>query len=313
MPASTSTDTTLSRGARGRSRLRLLKDFYFIAPSIVLVGVLVLVPTVVVFFNSLFDWQPGYPSPFVGVENYVSLLTSASFHQVMFNELVFLLGMPLYTIVPVAIALILFEGVYGSAVYRTIFFFPSILSPAIVGIMFRSILAEDGMANSVLGALGLSSLKQDWLNNPYLVKPTLIAVITWAVLGVGVVIFSAALSALPPEHLEAARLDGANFWQRLRWIIAPELRPTIELWIAFQVITIFVGIFGWIYVLTSGGPNGASTTIDFDIYQTSLKYGFFGVGAAESVILLLIILLLGGLATAFRRFERRRARAGSAS
>jgi ABC-type sugar transport system permease subunit len=293
-----------SRRSR-REGARSWSDGYLIAPAVVLVCGLILVPTATVIYRSLFDWQPGYSSQFVGLDNFTHLFASPQFHKILANEGVYLLGIPVYTLAPLVIALILFEGAKGSALFRTIVFFPSILSPTIIGIMFRSVLAQDGMVNAILADVGLTRLQHDWLNDAALVKPTLIAVIAWALLGVGVLIFSSALSALPTDTLEAALIDGASWWQRLRFIVIPELAPTIQLWLGYQVIVIFTGIFGWIYVLTNGGPNQASTTLDYDIYQNSLEYGFFGLAAAEAVVLLALILGLLTIAVGARAVANR--------
>ena len=97
--------------------------------------------------------------------------------------------------------------------------------------------------------------------------------------------FGAALSSVSVELFEAAALDGANFLQRLRYVVIPGIRGTIVLYTVLQVLTVFLFLFAWIYVLTNGGPGFASTTMDFDIFERSMAQGFFGVAAAESIVL----------------------------
>src|SRR5262249_22465024 len=123
----------------------------------------------------------------------------------------------------------------------------------------------------------------------------------WAGLGVGVVIFSAALSSIPAELFEAAEIDGASWWQRLRYVMLPGMRSTVELYVVFQVLSVFLFLFGWIYVVTQGGPGYSSTTLDYDIYQNALSYGIFGLAAAESVYLLAIVLLILGVGAWLQR------------
>ena len=123
-------------------------------------------------------------------------------------------------------------------------------------------------------------------------KPVIIAVIAWATTGIGVVIFSAALSAIEPHLLEAADVEGASTWQKLRFVILPTLRPVIDLYAALMVLNVFVGLFAWIFVLTGGGPGFASTTLDYDIYQHALTYGQFGLAATESVYLLALVAIV---------------------
>lgn len=301
----TTSSLTSDRLGRAFRYARASGDLLLVLPALIIVGAFVLVPLGYVVYRSLFDWQPGVPSPFVGLTNYTELFQSETFRKVMANQGVLLLGLPLFTLLPLMISLLLFERVKGAAFFRTIYFFPSVLAPPIVAIMMRSVLAGDGLINTLLRSVGLGSLARPWLTSETLVKPTLIVVLAWASVGVGVIIFSSALSALPIENLEAATLDGANWWQRLRYIVIPDLRPTIELWITYQAISIFAFAFGWIYVLTNGGPNSASATLDFDIYQNALLFGFFGTAAAESVILLLIVAILGTVRALFVRRARR--------
>jgi ABC-type sugar transport system permease subunit len=277
------------------SRARSIADLPFILPAVGLMGFFVFVPVLVVLFRSVFEWNPGFASPFVGLENYADLARSEIFRQIVVNEFFYLLGLPLWTLLPLTIALVLFERVPASGLFRTIIFVPAVLSPAILGILFRAVLAPDGPVNAAFRALGLGWLSQDWLNDPNLVKPVIIAVMAWASLGTGVVIFSAALAAVPLDLFEAATLDGATWMQRLRFVVLPSLKPVIEIWVVLQVVTVFTSMFGWIFVLTAGGPGFASSTFDYDIYRNAIVNGRFGIAAAESAYLLVVVALLIGL------------------
>lgn len=296
---------------RARALAKRFHDIYLIAPAFLMVLIIFAIPTTVVILQSFFDWKPAGESPFIGFANYIELFTSPAFHQILFNQAVLLSGLPLFVLAPLVVSLLLFDRVKGAGVFRTIFFFPAVLAPPIVAIMMRAVLAEDGLINSLFRAVGLDALALPWLTDETLVKPTLIVILTWAGMGVGIVIFSSALSALPVEYVEAAMLDGATWGQRMRFIVLPELRPTLELWIAFQVISVFAFSFGWIFVLTSGGPNSSSATLDFSIYQNALKFGFFGLAAAESVFLLLIVGVLGAIRGLITRREHQRESAGN--
>jgi ABC-type sugar transport system permease subunit len=272
--------------------LRRLGDIGFLLPILLVIGLTIVVPTGSAIFHSFTNWDPGFSSPSVGLHNYAYLFGSSSFHQILENQAFLLLGLPLWVFAPLLIATALRERVPAPGLFRTILFFPATVSPAIIGILFVMILAPTGPLNSGLRAIGLGALAGDWLANTVLVKPTLIIVLAWATLGTGVVIFSAALSAVPDDLFEAAELDGATWWQRFRLVVLPGVRRILELWTVILVITVFVGVFPWIFTLTRGGPGYASTTIDFDIYQNALTFGYFGIAAAESVILLVIVALV---------------------
>jgi multiple sugar transport system permease protein len=277
----------------------------FLVPAAALVGGLLLVPIGTSIFRSFYNWNPGYASPFVGIANYTALASSVIFQQILRNEAVFLLGVPLWVLLPLAIALFLQDRVPIAGLVRTIIFFPAVASPAILGIFFRSVLAPGGTLNAILGSVGLGTLERNWLADPNLVKPVVIAVIAWSTAGIGVVIFSSALSAMEPHLLEAAEIEGASGWQKMRFVVLPSLRPVIDLYIALTVLIVFVGLFAWVFVLTHGGPGFASTTLDFDIYQHALSYGQFGLAAAESVYLLALVAVILVLASRLRRLRNR--------
>jgi ABC-type sugar transport system permease subunit len=187
----------------------------------------------------------------------------------------------------------------------TIIFFPAVASPAIVGIFFRGVLSSNGLLDTLLRSVGLGGLAKNWLSDPGLVKPVIICVVAWATAGVGVVIFSAALSGIDPNLIEAAEVEGASGLQKLRFVMIPALRPVIDLYLAFMVLIVFVGLFAWIFVLTAGGPGFASSTLDYDIYQHALFYGQFGLAAAESVYLLGLVVVVLLLASRLRRLNQR--------
>jgi ABC-type sugar transport system permease subunit len=284
-----------------RTASRQVGEHLFVLPMLILLTLVILVPTLFAVRGSFLDWEPGYSSPFVGLKNYRDVLGSDVFQQIMKNQLILLIGVPIWCVTPLFIAVLLHEGVPWKGLFRTIFFFPSILSPVIIGFVFRGMLRPDGSLNGILESIGLDFMARPWISDPTLVKPVIIFVVLWYTLGFGVLLFSAALAAVPEEQVDAARIDGANWLQRFRYVLLPSIMPTFLLNLVFSFATVFL-LFGYVYVLTQGGPGYASTTIDFDIYQNSLRFGRFGRAAAESVILLLMMsIVVGGVAAAGRR------------
>jgi ABC-type sugar transport system permease subunit len=282
--------------------LRSLGELGFVLPIVAVVGFLILVPTASVLVHSFTNWAPGYPSPWVAFQNYVDLARSPQFQQILENQGFLMLGLPLWIFLPLVVATMLHERVPAPGLFRTVYFFPATVSPAVIGILFSFILQPDGPLNTGLRKIGLGGLAGNWLADTRLVKPTLIVVLAWATVGTGVVIFSAALGAVPQELFEAAALDGASWWRRLRHVVLPGVRRVVELWAVILVVTLFVAVFPWIFTLTRGGPGYASTTIDYDIYQNALGFGRFGMAAAESVYLLVIVgVVVATGALAFRR------------
>ena len=298
--------------AHGKRRARRLGarlgELGFLAPVIVLVLAVVLVPAANAIYHSFTDWIPGYQSPWVGLDNYRELIQSESFRQILVNEAFYLLGLPIWVFLPLVVAVVLHDRVPGAGIFRTIYFFPSILAPALLGVLFRFILTQDGMLNTALESVGLGALTQDWLASPGLVKPTIIFILAWASMGTGVVIYAAGLSSISAELFDAAEIDGASWWQRLRYVVVPALRPIIVLWTVFQVISVFVFLFAWIFVLTKGGPGYSSMTLDYDVYQNAIELGYFGTAAAEAVAIVVIVLAILAGGWALRRLAARLAR-----
>ena len=288
-----------SRGSSTRRTLRAPDDapllggnLVLLVPLVVLEAAVLFAPLVYVFVRSFYDWQPGGVSTYIGMENYAILFADPEFWQVVGNQLFYLLGLPLWVAAPLVVAFLLREHVRGAGFFRSVYFFPAVMSPAIVGLVFRSLLSTGGPLDTFLNNIGLGWLSLPWLTSEYLVKPVIIVLVLWAGFGTGVLIFAAALGAVPQDIFDAARLDGVGFWREFWHIAIPSIRPTIVLWIMFQIISIFLFMFSWIYVLTGGGPGLASTTLDFSIYQQFMRFGFFGTAAAESVVLVIFILLV---------------------
>ena len=292
---------TSSRIGVGRSQRDRMSAPILLGPAGISVLAMLYIPTVFVAVMSFFRWRPGRSSPWVGFDNYATVLKSDAFRQVMKNQMVLLLGMPLWVLVPLAIAFLLYEGTWFASVWRMIYFVPAVLSPALVGILFRTLLAGDGPINEVLRKLGLGFLAKNWLTEPHLVKPVIIMLVLWAGVGTGVLIYSSALSAVPPSLFEAARLDGAGWYAQMRYIALPSIRDSIVLWAAFQVLALFLFMFSWVFVLTGGGPGLSSTTIDFLIYQEVFRFGFYGTAAAQASLMVLTILAVIGLPSLLTR------------
>lgn len=290
----------------GRSALVLL------IPVIVLEAAILFAPLLYIAYRSFFNWQPGGVSEFNGVDNYVELFSDPAFWQVVGNQFFYLLGLPLWVIAPLLVAFMLREKVKASGFFRSVYFLPAVMSPAVVALVFRALLSVDGPVNALLRTVGLGSLARPWLSDETMVKPVIILLVLWAGFGTGVLIFSSALSAIPKHLFEAARLDGVGFWGEFWHIAVPSIRNAVVLWMIFQVISIFLFMFSWVYVLTRGGPGLSSATMDFAIYQEFMRFGFFGTAAAQSVVLVLLILACAGVgALVMRLLGRDRSRGGN--
>jgi multiple sugar transport system permease protein len=283
----------------GRVRTRtqpVLAALPYVAPLLVAAALVVLAPALWGLSRSVFNWQPGSSSPYVGLDNFRVLANSTTFRTILVNEGVYLLGLPIWTILPLLIAVFLFTRVRFAGLIRTLIFLPAVVSPALLGIMFTPILAPSGLVNTTLRSSGVGGLAHAWVDDPALVKPTIIVLLAWANVGLGVAIFTAALTSIQPEFLDAAAVSGATSWQRIRYVILPGIRRTLILWMTFQALGVFLWLFGLIFALTAGGPGNSSTSIDYDIFTNTITNGIFGVGAAESVYLLGMVVAIAVIA-----------------
>ena len=193
------------------------------------------------------------------------------------------------------VAALLYERVPAPGIFRTIFFFPATVSPAVIGILFSFILGPTGPLNSTLRDARARRPRSELARRPVARQAGDHRRARMGDDGHGRRDLLGGALGLPPELFEAAALDGASWLQRFRYVTVPSVRRVIELWVVILVITVFVAVFPWIFTLTRGGPGFSSTTIDFDIYQNALQFGYYGIAAAEAVVLLVIVAVVVGL------------------
>lgn len=231
---------------------------------------------------------------FVGLKNYIEIFTSdTDYANGILHTLSFTVISNIVKLVPaLLLAVMLQEGLRGKGVYRTILYLPSILPFVIIGIVFKSMFNyEHGLINTILEALNLEFLQQKWLSDLDVVWKSIFGVDAWRGIGYCMTIFLAGLQAIPKSLYEAAKIDGANFWQRLRYITLPMLSGAIMINLVFG-LTYGLKVFDIVYVLTNGGPGHATevmTTYSFQLYST----GNYGMSTALDTILLVITAIIG--------------------
>ncbi|MCC7025228.1 MAG: sugar ABC transporter permease, partial [Thermomicrobiales bacterium] len=186
------------------------------------------------------------------------------------------------------LAMLLHQRPWGWRVYRTIIFLPYIVAIPVSAIAIGAIVSFRGGLNQFLRAAGLDPLLRDWLGRPESALWVVLAAIVWRELGFGIILFLARLANVDQALFEAAELDGANWWARLRDITVPELRGVIAFFAVIEVITVLVWTFAWVYVLTRGGPAGATMVVDLYIFQQAIQFRSYGIAAAAAVVLLAV-------------------------
>jgi raffinose/stachyose/melibiose transport system permease protein len=210
----------------------------------------------------------------------------STFHDALKHSLLLLLAVPVMLVLAIFFAVLLYERARGWRIYRSVLFMPYILAVPIVGIVASYIFELNGALNSILRAVGLNGLALDWLGSEHLSLLTVAIVIVWRELGFGIVLFLARLLSMSEEHLEAARIDGAGWWNQLRYVILPELRSTIEFYVVVASITMLAWVFAYVYTITAGGPGTSSTVLELYIYNQGLRNSLPGMASAVAVVLL---------------------------
>ncbi|MFB0545410.1 MAG: carbohydrate ABC transporter permease [Anaerolineae bacterium] len=259
------------RLARLTYKRREVESFWgplFVMPAILLLAVFRFYPLLRGMGYALTDWDGMHPPEFIGLANFERLLFhDRLFRAAIFNSFKVLLSLPVWVLFPLILALLIHQKVPGWKFFRAAFFFPYVLSAVMVAAMFTMVLRVDGAVNSILCFVGLDALALDWLGTLYTALPTIIAVALWATFGVGVIIYLAALATLEQDLLDAATVDGANWFQILWHVVIPSIRPTIEFYTVLQIKMMLAGLFAYIFVLTGGGPGSSTYLPEYLIWE----------------------------------------------
>ncbi|WP_370445251.1 carbohydrate ABC transporter permease [Oceanibium sediminis] len=263
----------------------------FLAPAILFFMVYVIIPIFQSFNLSLYRWDGLGAAEYIGMANYEELLADRAFETSLWNNLKWLLLYLLAIPGGLFIALLLNQTVAGIRLYKSLFFFPFVISQIVVGLVFTWFYDPTfGLLNVMLGWFGLGPLNV--LGDPDLVTYGIIAAGLWPQTAYCMILYLTGLNAVDPEQIEAARLDGAKGWRMLWYVIIPQLKPAT--FIAF-VVTIIGALrsFDLISIMTNGGPFGSSRVLSFYMFEKALsEYGFrMGYGAAIAVVLFLIMLV----------------------
>lgn len=282
-------------GPRGTLRRReAITGLASVAPALLLVAVVIWYPVAQTFQYSFTDWN-GAKASWVGVENYADILAGSDFWTPLRNNAIFVLAIPGILVLSLVVAVLLFEQVPGWRFFRSVYYLPTILSAAVVGMLMRAMFNSRGVVNRLLENVGLESFSQNWLGSVHTAFVVLIFTFYWQTLGQGVLIFLAGLSSIPNEVIEAAQLDGASWWRRLWQIIVPLLVPTVAYFTVINAIWAFVGVFALVYTVTEGGPGYGTTPLDLMIYRRAFEFGKMGYASAMAVLLFCLVFVISAI------------------
>jgi multiple sugar transport system permease protein len=263
----------------------------FIAPSFIPLVAFLLLPMLAAVTLSFSEWDLLTPPSWVGIANYVELFKAPSFWETLRHSLLFIIGyLPLVYLLGLLAALALNNKFRGSTFLRAAYFLPVITSWVIVSLLWKWILnPEGGVVNSFLSIFGING--PGWWTSASWAMPSIILASVWKDLGYVMLILLAGLQSIPPEYQEAASIDGASKSQILRSITLPLLTPATFFVIIVSLINNFQ-VFEQIYLMTDGGPEGATSVLVQQIVKNAFDYGRMGYASAMSMVLFAIILAI---------------------
>jgi multiple sugar transport system permease protein len=277
-----------ARGARFLARRR--RNYYlFIAPTLVVVGAVIIFPWLFTLWMSAFDWTIGSTAHYVGFGNYRKLATNQRFLESVLHTFYFTaLAVAAPLVLGTAAAMIFHREFPFRGVLRGVFIMPMMATPVAVALVWTMMFhPQQGVLNYLLSLVGLPPSL--WVYSPALVIPSLVLVEVWHWTPLVMLIVLGGLAALPTEPYESARLDGATEWQLFRFITLPLVAPFIVVAAVIRTIDA-LKTFDTIYVITGGGPGTASETINLYLYLQA--FAFYNIGTASAVVVVFFVIVL---------------------
>lgn len=270
-----------------------LTGLAFIAPAVILLAVFLLVPFLLTLGYSFTNYNILKPQEmeFVGFANFAKLMKDTVFHKSIVNTFVFvLLVVPLQVCLALGLALLINRKMRGISVYRLAFFAPTVLSLVVVSILWTYIYnPNNGLLNALLGSVGIGPFK--FLNDPKTAMLCIVVLSAWQGCGFQMMIFLSGLQDIPVHLYEAAEMDGAAKIQQFIHITLPGLK-NIAVFVSLNIVVSAFQLIIQPMMMTGGGPQNATMTIVYEIYQTGFRYNMMGYGSAMALVFTVIVLVI---------------------
>ena len=294
------------RGARGTARLmwRERSAYAFLAPGLILFSIFTVFALAFAFYLTFREWNILEPEkPFVGLQNYRDMVGDEDFRRSVINTFYFTgASVPLGMAIGLSIALLLNQPLWGRTILRTLFFLPVVTPFVVAAIVWKWLYNGDfGPINYYLIRTHLITEPLLWLSDKNLAMPAVVLMSVWTSVGFSMVVYLAALQAVPGELYESARIDGAGAWARFRYVTLPMLAPSTLFLMVMGIIGSFQ-VFTQIYIMTSGGPVNRTSTMVYYIYESAFK--FYEMGYASTLAYALFLLSLVFTALQLRLYRR---------
>lgn len=284
------------------SRKRSLSPYLFVAPAVLLFSFTILIPIVMTFVFSFYDWNGFGAMTFTGFDNYVRAFQDRVYLESYWHIFIYIVSTVfLEVLVGLGLAGLITMGRKGSGLFRVAFFTPVMLPMIVVSFLWKFVYNSDfGLINAVLGSVGLESWTRVWLGNPDTALYAICIVSGWVYAGFYMTIFYSGIQRIPKEVYESAYLDGANERQIFLKIKVPIIRGLVDTAIMLCMLTGFQA-FDLFYVMTNGGPYNSTEIVTTYLVKVVFNHTSIGYGSALAVIMTLVIALLGLAAKKLQR------------
>ena len=281
----------------------------FMLPGVLAFLVVMVGPFLATVAISFTEWNGVQTPTWVGIDNYVNLLSDPEFVASFQNTLILIVAMVILpTVLGLALASLLYSYVsrrFGgkwASFFRAGFYLPQVMPVAVAGVVWGWILTPDGALNSILQSVGLGGLAQNWLGDPSFALFSVMAMMVWFQIGFPLVIFFTALQRMDQTIIEAASLDGASAWQTFIHVTIHQIRPEVFVVVLMTTIATFK-VFAQVFVLTRGGPGTSTYVPSYYTYLNFFQKDQVGLGSAIATIVTLLVLVT---AAVFINFQARR-------
>ena len=270
-----------------------LTPYLYVLPLLALLLFVFGYPLIRIFEFS-FKMVRGIDGPWVGLRNYELILSQSVFWEAVLHNLQLLLAIPAMVVISLLVSVLLYDRIAGWRFYRIIVFVPFVLAIPIIAVVMKRMFQFNGPVNEILRWLSLDFLALDWIGSSDVALWTVMILIIWRESALGIILFLARLLSLDESMIEAAKLEGASWWQRVWYIILPQMRGVIEFYVVVSVITMLAAVFAYVFIIGGGrgGPGTATTVVELYIFNALTRSSLPGIAAAASVMLFLVSVLL---------------------
>lgn len=274
--------------------------YLYLSPALILIILVFVYPVFDLIRRSL-SKPVGGVTTWTGFTAYRNALQDPIFWTSFTNNLRLLIAIPILVVLSLVFSSLIFERVRGWRIYRSLIFIPYVLAIPVVGIVFSYILQANGVFNLILRSSGLGFMAREWLGSSATAIWAIMFVVIWKELGFGIVLFLARMSSISEELYDAAKLDGAGWWQQLVYVTIPQMTAVIEFYIIISMITMLSWVFSYVLVMTKGGPGNSTWVMEYFIYQKAFPYSQMQIASAAAVLLLIFTFFLMLLQARLRR------------